>query len=166
MIKQWLNDRAPGFVHLSHEERQAIADFALLWSLFEARIMDTRATPAKIVELTEAWAAAGDIDEQTFGEALACFRDRYRRDGVFTEAFQLLRFDRGGREDLVRRVLEGEGSVAEQAACVLSIILRYRNNLFHGEKWRYRLAGQRDNFDHANRALMIALERFGRLDRD
>lgn len=166
MITQWLNDRVRGFAHLGEDERQAIADFALLWSLFEARIMDTRATPAKIVELTEAWAAAGEIDEQTFGEALAYFRGRYRRDGVFTEAFEHLHLERGGREDLVQGVLEGEGGVAEQAACVLSIILRYRNNLFHGEKWRYRLAGQRDNFDQANRALMIALERFGRLDRD
>lgn len=73
---------------------------------------------------------------------------------------------RRNAEGLVRRVLEGEGGVAEQAACVLSIILRYRNNLFHGEKWRYRLAGQRENFDQANQALMVALARFGRLDRD
>lgn len=166
MSTQWLHDRLPGLVHLGEDERQAIADFTLLWSLFEARVMDTQASPAKIVALTNAWAAAGEIDENTFGEALAYFRDRYRRDGLFTEAFQHLRFDRGGREALVRRVLEGEGDTAEQAACVLSIILRYRNNLFHGEKWRYRLAGQRENFDHANRALMMTLERFGRLDQD
>jgi hypothetical protein len=38
MSMQWLLAKAPGFNDLSKEERSAIADFALLWSLFEARV--------------------------------------------------------------------------------------------------------------------------------
>ena len=44
-------------------------------------------------------------------------------------------------------------------AVVLIIIFRYRNNLFHGVKWQYMLAGQLHNFTAANRVLMKVLER-------
>jgi len=33
--------KAPGFHDLSQEERDAIMHFALLWSLFEAAVLDT-----------------------------------------------------------------------------------------------------------------------------
>lgn len=39
MSMQWLLARVPGFNNLSDEERSAIVDFSLLWSLFEARIL-------------------------------------------------------------------------------------------------------------------------------
>lgn len=34
-----------------------------------------------------------------------------------------------------------------------------RNNLFHGLKWAYGMRGQRDNFIHASRVLMLATDR-------
>ena len=46
---------------------------------------------------------------------------------------------------------------------MLTIIYRYRNNLFHGVKWGYELADQLHNFTHANNALMKALDRYGEL---
>jgi hypothetical protein len=48
-------------------------------------------------------------------------------------------------------------------AVVLIIIYRYHNNLFHGVKWEYLLAGQLDNFNHANNVLMKLIERYGGL---
>jgi hypothetical protein len=39
MSMQWLLAKAPGFGDLTGEERSAIVDFSLLWSLFEARIL-------------------------------------------------------------------------------------------------------------------------------
>jgi hypothetical protein len=35
----WLEARAPGFQDLPDQDRRAIFDFSLLWSLFEAQIM-------------------------------------------------------------------------------------------------------------------------------
>tara|TARA_B100000614_G_scaffold111617_1_gene100153 strand:- start:1007 stop:1162 length:156 start_codon:yes stop_codon:yes gene_type:complete len=46
---------------------------------------------------------------------------------------------------------------------VLIIVWRFRNNLFHGEKWAYQLQGQLSNFTHANAVLMRLLERHGQL---
>jgi hypothetical protein len=48
----------------------------------------------------------------------------------------------------------------------LIIVLRYRNNLFHGIKWQYKLFGQLDNFETANAILMKTLDRYGRLAND
>ena len=48
-------------------------------------------------------------------------------------------------------------------AVVLIIIYRHRNNLFHGVKWENLLAGQLDNFNHANNVLMKLIECYGGL---
>ncbi len=46
---------------------------------------------------------------------------------------------------------------------MLIIVFRYRNNLFHGVKWEYELAGQLSNFTTANSVLMKVLDRHGDL---
>ncbi|CCE97846.1 Hypothetical protein SFHH103_03354 [Sinorhizobium fredii HH103] len=43
------------------------------------------------------------------------------------------------------------------------IVWRFRNNLFHGEKWAYQLQDQLSNFTNANAVLMRLLERHGQL---
>jgi hypothetical protein len=55
------------------------------------------------------------------------------------------------------------GAAANRIAAVLIIVFRYRNNLFHGVKWQYKLEGQLGNFSAANDALMKVLERHGAL---
>lgn len=49
------------------------------------------------------------------------------------------------------------------ASAMLIIVLRFRNNLFHGVKWQYELASQLDNFETANHVFMTALEQHGQL---
>jgi site-specific DNA-cytosine methylase len=41
---------------------------------------------------------------------------------------------------------------------LLLIVLRLRNNLFHGEKWAYGIAGQRQNFQHACAVMMATMD--------
>ncbi len=66
---------------------------------------------------------------------------------------------------LVRAVISGSSNdPVARVTTVLIIILRYRNNLFHGVKWSYELAGQFENFTHANNALVTALDRHGQLN--
>ncbi|HEX8678690.1 MAG TPA: hypothetical protein VF683_01920, partial [Chthoniobacterales bacterium] len=47
---------------------------------------------------------------------------------------------------------------ADVLKTLLLIILRLRNNLFHGVKWQYLLYDQFENFTHANAVLMPAIE--------
>ena len=62
--------------------------------------------------------------------------------------------------DAVRSVINGSNNdPRDRVLTVLMIVWRFRNNLFHGEKWAYQLEGQLGNFTHANSVLMRLLER-------
>lgn len=163
-VMQWLEERAPGFAQLSDGERGAIVEFTFLWSLFESRVLDTAGSAARICTAVNTWREHGGIDAAICNEELAYFRERYFADGEFTYHFEHLHLRNGDREPLVRQVLDGSnGEPGDCLAAVLIIVLRYRNNLFHGIKWQYKLAGQFENFTHANSVLRKVLEQHGRL---
>ncbi|PSM16687.1 hypothetical protein [Nitratireductor sp. StC3] len=162
---EWLNDHAPGFADLTINEREAITHFALLWSLFESDALNSSGSAKAIVNLAAYWVTQGAPAKDTFAESVAYFRNRYVKDGAFTDHFDHLHFRNGDRQELVERVLKGESDdPSEAAAAVLIVVYRYRNNYLHGMKWAYRMKDQLENFTHANTALIKALElhhRFG-----
>ena len=165
MSMQWLLARAPGFSNLTVEERDAIADFSLLWSLFEARVLNNAANGRSILAAVVSWNEAKTLQAEAYARQLAYFRQRYFDNAEFTHRFHDLYLrPKGDQKSLVQSVINGNtNDPCSQVATVLIIILRYRNNLFHGMKWQYELAGQLDNFTNANSALMTALEQHGRL---
>lgn len=155
----WLDRYAPGLQALSAEERDTITYFSFLWTMFEARVLDTRANAGAIVNAAERWAEDDHITAGAFQNALAYFRDRYVEDGEFTYHFDQLHLRRNDAPVLVKKVLLGKDETPQEiAAAVLVIVYRYRNNLFHGVKWSYELQGQLENFTHANAILMQAIE--------
>jgi hypothetical protein len=161
---KWLQANAPGFNHLAEDERAAITDFALLWSLFESRVLNTQGNVTAICDSINAWRIAGTLDADAFDADLAYFRQRYYADGAFTYHFGDLHFKNPDREALVRAVIDGsDNDPSSRMAAALIIVFRYRNNLFHGVKWQYKLQGQLGNFTTANDVLMRVLERHGAL---
>lgn len=164
-IVNWLRDRAPGFGHLTAAEVEAISEFSLLWPLFEARVLDTRGCASAICGAVKGWSEQGTLDACSLDAELAYFRQRYYAEGTFTHRFFNLHLKKQDRENLVRSVIEGSNDdPVDRVATILIIVLRYRNNLFHGVKWQYQLAGQIDNFRTANAILVKVLERHGALD--
>lgn len=164
MSMQWLLARAPGFDDLTAEERNAIVDFTLLRSLFEARILNNAGNAKSIRAVVVAWYEAGTLRPDAYDAQLTYFRMRYFANGAFTYHFDHLHLRPNDQIALVRTVIDGSNNdLSCRVAAVFIIILRYRNNLFHGMKWQYELAGQLDNFTSANNALMNALEQHGRL---
>jgi len=160
----WLKRSVPGFAQLSDDELSAIVDFSLLWGLFESRVLDTSASAARICSVAKSWRAADLLDASICEVEISFFRKRYFENGAFTYHFDHLHLRNNDREPLVRSVLDGSDSdPANCLATALIIVFRYRNNLFHGVKWQYQLAGQLENLTHANALLMKALERSGRL---
>lgn len=160
----WLKANIPGFSDLSLAERRAIADFTMLWTLFEARPLGERGNVAQITQAVQAWDEAGTLADPAYDRALAYFRNRYFEAGAFTEHFNGLHLRPNDRPALVRNVLDGsDDTERSRATAVLIIIFRYRNNLFHGIKWQYRLAGQLENFRTANAVLKHVLKRHGNL---
>ncbi len=160
----WLRANGPGFNELRPEELEAIADFSLLTSLFEARLLGSRGSERAICNLVDLWKSSGQLDEVLLATELSYFRRRYFRDASPTDYLDGLRLPDNELGQLVISVIAGQtDDVRNRYVSVLIIVFRYRHNLFHGEKWKYRLTGQLDNFRTANSVLMKLLDRHGAL---
>ena len=160
MSEKWLMERVPGYAALPGPDRDAIKTFALLWSLFEAKVMGTEASARKIALAVDQWDAAGALAAELYDGEVAYFRDRYFQDGEFTSRFDKLQIRKWDMPDLIKVGITSEADAPrDRVLTVLLVIWRFRNNLFHGEKWAYDLQGQLDNFNHANAVLMRVLER-------
>lgn len=161
---EWLKARAPGFNNLAENEINAITDFSLLWSLLESRIVNRNANATALCTVVEGWHASNMLVPALFDEELAYLRDRYHPGAGFSHHFPDLRLQRSDREPLVKRVLQGTDNDPVHRQCAaLIVVYRYRNNLFHGEKWTYGLEDQFGNFTAANAILTKALDRYGNL---
>jgi hypothetical protein len=161
---EWLAKRAPGFADLLAEERNAIFEFAFLWSLFEAKVMDERAQADRIRDKIDVWAEVGKLYADQFQGELSYFRDRYFANGELTHHFPFLNLRNGDHPELVQAVIEGTNTdPRDRMLALLMIVWRLRNNLFHGAKWAYGLRGQLENFKHANSVLMRLLDHHGQL---
>lgn len=166
MIKEWLRVRVPDFYNLPEAEKKAIADFCLLWALFEGRILKAAASVKGICKAVEAWDADGTLDLQEYGPDLAYFRGRYLSNGAPNDPFAQLHFKKGDLEELVAAALADPDSPAtDQVKACLIIVFRYRANLFHGGKWQSELRDQSDEFNAANSLLIKVLDLHGRLAR-
>lgn len=156
---EWLCKKGSGYDALSQEERDVIMQFALLWSYFESKALDTNASASKIVELSKLWENKKQLKIESFESLLSYFRNRYVQNGVFTTYFDALRLRRNDNKQLVEDVLKGKNkNIGDIVAALLIIVYRLRNNLFHGAKWGYGISGQLNNFTNANELLMHALD--------
>lgn len=164
MSMQWLLAKAPGFQALPEADRAAIFYFTFLWSLFEAQVMGNFARADLICAKVDEWRDAGTLEADQYATELAYFRRRYFANGVFTHHFYHLHLRAADQPAIVRSVLDSTNNdPRDRLLTVLMIVWRFRNNLFHGEKWAYQLQDQLSNFDHANGVLMRLLERHGQL---
>lgn len=159
----WLEEKVYGFRDLAEPDRKAINHFALLWALFEQRVLNTEGSAGAIQDAMAAMAKDGRLDIARLAPALAYFRERYVRGDEFTHYYEGLNLrGRSDREDLVKSVLTGKtNDPAELAAGILIIVYRFRNNLHHGLKWVYGIQGQRGNFEQSNAVLMAVMEMWG-----
>lgn len=154
----FLDGLAPGFKDLA-KEQIAIMHFSLLWGYFEGKALDTNASADRIIAITNEWSSKKCLQYERFAKHLEFFRQRYFRKGIAQSKFQKLHLRRNDSPDLVRKVLIGENmDPADCVAVLLIVVLRLRNNLFHGIKWQDELRGQLENFQHANAILMAAIE--------
>ena len=133
--------------------------FTLLWGLFEAQVCANGASVPCFRRKVEEWSERGILDPVEFQPYLEYFRDRYFADGEPTYRFGRLHLRKGDDPDRVLAVLKGEAENAvDVVTTALTIVYRYRSNLFHGLKWAYNLHDQEQNFSIANRVIARALE--------
>jgi hypothetical protein len=155
----FLRTLVPGYAQLSDEERSAIANFSLLWSAMEGRMLQSNANPGSLAESAKALNAQGLLRYDRFEKSLGYFRDRYFQGGAFNDRFEHLLWRKNDLRPLVEAVLSGKDDDIEHVVlALLMIAYRLRNNLFHGVKWAYGIQGQQPNFEHASDVLMRILE--------
>jgi hypothetical protein len=156
----WIARKVPEFSLLGEDEREAIYDFSFLWSLFEGSILNCHCNVGEIRKLVSNLEQRNRLNDISFAPYVEYLRNRYYVDGTLTYHYQHLHVARSGNPAEVVEMLSNEDS-AESIKLIgcLVVVFRLRNNLFHGEKWRYQLQGQLDNFQHANEFLRNFMDR-------
>ena len=150
-IDAWLEKNTLGYRELKCYERSAIFHFLLLWSLFEARVLNRDGRICKIEKATKRWAGEGLLNEELFKPQVDYYRSRYFVNDKWTRHFKNLNLPTGYLRNLVKDGLRNlDASPYDVTIAILIIVYRIRNNLFHGEKWTYELREQLDNFNHSN----------------
>jgi len=159
MSTEWFNLNAPGYSSLQQEELEAIKNFSLLWSLFEAQLLNTQASANSIETKINSLNQTSPFDENDFNPYKTYFVDRYTENNQVNNKFTKLHLRTNDKSDFIKDVLEGrENSINNVVTAMLIIILRYRNNFFHGLKWAYEFNDQLANFQTANSLLMKMIE--------
>ena len=92
-----------------------------------------------------------NIETYDIDNYLPFLKNRYFVDGNLTHHFHKLYIERSGEPaEIVESLCNDSANSKTQLIGCLGIIFRLRNNLFHGEKWKYQLQGQKKNFVNAS----------------
>ena len=150
----WLRNNASGFPELDEGEIQAITSFSLMWSFFEAKVLNNHASISSLKKVSRNFRKYHLIETKTISQSFLYFRNRYINDGVRNHFFRNLRIKQDCDKDFIFSVLNCESPSSEDilSACLI-IVYRFRNNFFHGEKWAYEFQEQRQNFEISNQLL-------------
>jgi hypothetical protein len=155
----WLEKTQPGFDQLTGAERNAIRDFALLWSLYEGTVLDRSGSANAIAANVRRLKEHGRLDLAPLEGPIEYFQTRYFDGSQLTYHYDMLNLRGNDRPALVERFVKNQlTDDADIATAVLIIVLRFRNNLFHGEKWSYGIRDQLNNFLNANVVLMAVMD--------
>lgn len=150
----WLAGKAPEFSQLQPDEKSAIYDFSLLWSIFEGSKLSCNCNVRKLRQFVSQVKQRGCLGNFNIDEYVQYLQSRYYVDGSFTHHYEQLHVDRSGNPSEVLDMLCNDRcSKEKQLIGCLVVIFRLRNNLFHGEKWQYQIQGQLNNFQYANEFL-------------
>lgn len=161
-VTEYLEHKIPDYAQLNDAERRAISQFSLLWAAFEGMVCNTAANPTLLLQVPLTLQNNETLESVDSYDAINYFRNRYFQNGDFTHFFNGLHLERGSRKDqeLVMSVISGASNgPVEVLQTLLLVCYRLRNNLFHGVKLQYGIAGQLENFQHACGILMAVMDR-------
>lgn len=155
---QWINRKFSA--NLTAEAYNILADFLLLWNLFEDRLFENNFTIEKAEHYVNDYIDRFNPD--VCNRAFEYFKKRYTdiELGIVTyPLFEKLNFRRNDKKEFVDGVLIADSpSLKDKVLASIIIIFRYRNNLFHGLKDVTQINYQQSNFITANKVLKIFIE--------
>lgn len=153
--RAWLVANCQHAENVTQAAWKSVGDFSLVWQLFEAKLCDNRARNHKLKEIAvhNAWRGF----PQQLAAGFAYWKDRYISHGQTTWHFGDLFGGHDGREFVADALMAEAPDDAVKIEALLLIVLRLRNNLFHGGKEIETFNSQKDNLDHATEVLVTVL---------
>lgn len=133
---EWINKKEG--VSFQKNELLYIRDFALVWNMFETALDN----PIRHTELTikvKEFEEGGRFNGIDCSSLVDYFKDRY------TGELNSSGLNLANREDVFSKLDNGGDHIISQA--LLPVILRVRNNLFHGNKAIHHIEGQQELFE-------------------
>lgn len=168
-IIEWINNcvtKNSSSTQLNSIEIENVLHFSLLWNIFEDVFWTRSNSPRnpndafslrKVHSVVEA--NANKLDESIITPIFCYFHNRYQDN----KKFKALKFRHNEKEteDKLLSMLSSAVNINlnHKAYFISSIIYRFRNNLFHGEKQMIKISLQEENFQNANEFLMHFIEK-------
>lgn len=139
----------------SIDEIASVLNFVICWNLFEHIIFCDCYKPSQIARVFNEYTNKFEAIQNSTQEILEIFTKRYFRDEGGTEKFRTLYLRESDNESMVKECLSGAPSTScKQFVVAITIIGRFRNNLFHGLKDPSEIRDQNRVFEHINKYLM------------
>lgn len=153
---QWITENMLGGTELRPEATSAVANFTMMWNLFEGVVCGNHANVREFERLAARLAEAplDAVDLGALENSLAFWSFRYRNPDGFSSRFDGLNFRPNDRREVVEEVLLGQRSgLNDKLLSLMVIVYRLRNNLFHGLKTIDMLNDQIQNLNTASQCL-------------
>ena len=161
-----MNQYQGGYADFDEDDRVAIREFALLWSIFEAQALLGDGRVEAIIEFVDDFAKAARDDHRRLMTAPFIPHITYFREQFLTpnhastnELFEALSFQDRRHQKMVSSVLlKLRDDTPELVKALLLIVDRLRDSVFRGLKWHHPDKKKRDDLYHASKILMKAVD--------
>ena len=174
-VEKWLHENRHDCYGVSEELKRAIANFVLVWSIFEHKVLspasvrlhteaieEQKGYEKNYYDLIEDAARRGisDFSDSSAFQAAYAFHKERNYDGVqFSEHLEHLAAEGARANTRMREVFQNETALfPSKLAALLHVAYCLRTNLIHGYKWEDGLHGQEKNFYMAALVLMLAVD--------
>jgi len=156
----WIKNYFEGKINYEFESIESIRNFALLWNMFEAIGCNKEAKNTSIESFVDKINKTILIDKNEFMFFIDFTKHRYvDESGNIKSIFDRLNFKSEIDKKRVHEVLIGTNEDDKEVLkALLFIVLRLRNNLFHGEKNIVTLNIQENCFNTANKFIAKCLD--------
>lgn len=146
---------------LKREEWDNIYLFTLLYAFGESKWSHKGTSVATTGDVADWLLSSGSIDLNLVRKVHSHYTKRYLDSGKVNHLFHELfpdNYARGDTKPLMIVLMENQSPDEKQMLSLcLKVLHCLRNNLFHGEKWKYHFTDQHDNFKAANDLLQMLL---------
>lgn len=156
-VTEWINDKLGSA--LDEKAIKSIKDFSLVWNIFEDRACDNNPNLPILGKYVDSIAASLDSVEKITTNTFEYFKKKYVDKDKINLRFTFLNLTKSDNPAFVETTLLAENpSLRDKALASLTIISRYRHNLYHALTDMTQIHEQKENFRIANRFLATTLE--------